>query len=107
MERYEHDEAGNNKDFYRDSFGERITREDDGVTRGQDQTMPDKPIMDEDDATVDANADFRESLYQTDTASHDDATTLDPADDGKTEQEPSLGDKIREKFNDLSGDDRK
>lgn len=108
-------EPAEDLDFYRDSFGERITREGDDTLPGDEEALAadDSTVTDEDETMPAVDEDFRERLDQTDPTSDMDGETpaaMDQSDgdfEASSPSEPSMGDKIRDKFNDLTGDERR
>ncbi len=108
------DQAGDQSDdqsFYRDTFGERIAPGDEAESMMAEADDEEDMVADESGAEMDAseageNDDFRERLDDSEPMG-DVATMDEPVTDFEdlSEGDGSLGDKIRQKFNDLTADD--
>lgn len=105
------DQAGD-QSFYRDTFGERVAPEEEAEPMAAEADEMEDMVADESGAEMNApevakDDDFRERLDDAEPMG-DVATMDEPAADneGLSEDDKSLGDKIRQRFNDLTAEDR-
>ena len=107
-------DQADDQSFYSDTFGEQITREGQDDPMMADSTRDDEAMADDSDDDMDSSdqADtddgFRESLDDSEPMG-DPATMDEPGSDFEdataTDEKPSMSDRIREKYNNLTGDD--
>lgn len=93
------------QDFYRDSFGEKITRDDETDTSLMDSLEPD-PALDDERATTDLMDEedtFNESLDDPDSMDTETDQAAMDAPQEPTEDSRAMSEKIKDRFNDLKG----